>query len=118
MICRSYIIYLYNIYQLVVRGDGSEYGRKNSSKNLLTAVACFKYIVLFFKLVELSCMLHIVSMTLTTREEEEGWCCIGVKCSSAVLPAGNYAMYVGLGCLSTTTVGVFVCVCVRIFISI
>jgi hypothetical protein len=31
-------------------------------------------------------------------------CGIGVKCSSPVLPAGNYTMYVGLGCLSTTAV--------------
>ncbi len=28
----------------------------------------------------------------------------GVECSSTVLPAGNYTMYAGLGCLSTTTV--------------
>ena len=32
------------------------------------------------------------------------WCCIEVECSSTVLPAGNYTMYAGLGCLSTTTV--------------
>ncbi len=36
------------LYQLVL---GSEYGRKDSSNPLLTAVACFKYIFLFFKVV-------------------------------------------------------------------
>jgi hypothetical protein len=45
-------------------------------------------------------------MTLTRRRRRRRrWCCIGVKCSSSVLPAGNYTMYVGLGCLSTTAVG-------------
>jgi hypothetical protein len=43
-------------------------------------------------------------MTLTRRRRRRRKCCIGVECSSAVLPAGNYSMYVGLGCLSTTTV--------------
>ena len=59
-------------------------------------MACFKYILLFFKLVYLSCILHIASMTLT-RRRRRWWCCIGVTCSSTALPAGNYTMYVGLG---------------------
>ena len=51
-------------------------------------------------------MLHIVGMTLTRRSRRRCWCCcIGFKCSSTVLPAGDYTMYVGLGCLSATTVG-------------
>ncbi len=45
-----------------------------------------------------------MTLTTTRRKRRRRWCCIGVKCSSTVLPAGNYAMYVGLGCLSTTTV--------------
>ena len=49
-------------------------------------------------------MLHIASMTLTTTTTRWWWCGIGAKCSSTVLPAANYTMYVGLGCLSTTTV--------------
>ncbi len=62
-------------------------------------------ILLFFKLVYLSCILHIVSMTLTRRRRRWWWWCIGVKCDSNVLPAAKYTMYVGLDCLSTTTVG-------------
>ena len=42
---------IYIIYISLSLWDGSEYGRKDSSKHLLTAVACFKYILLFFKLV-------------------------------------------------------------------
>jgi hypothetical protein len=44
-------------------------------------------------------------MTLTRRRRRRWWwCCIGVESSATVLPAGNYTMYAGLGCLSTTTV--------------
>ncbi len=49
MIYIKYKIYTYILYQLVL-GDGSEYGRKDSSKHLLTALTCFKYILLFFTL--------------------------------------------------------------------
>ncbi len=43
-------IYINILYQLVL-GGGVEYGRKDSSKHLLTAVACFTYMLLFFNLV-------------------------------------------------------------------
>jgi hypothetical protein len=44
-------IYIYVYIISFSWGDGNEYGRKDSSKHLLTAVACFQYILLFFKIV-------------------------------------------------------------------